>query len=95
MARGPKVKAGSVRIPVREEKRPVVTPIQPAGFNIPRAQPVVATAAQPAGFDMPRAQPPVFSDFSTLADTELTNALAAFEPTTVEAEHDNTIILAT
>ncbi len=88
MARGPKVKAGSVRIPVREEKRPVVTPIQPAGFNIPRAQPVVATAAQPAGFDMPRAQPPVFSDFSTLADTELTNALAAFEPETFETEQE-------
>jgi hypothetical protein len=88
MARGTKVKTGRTRIPVREEKRPVVTPIQPAGFNIPRAQPVVATAAQPAGFDMPRAQPPVFSDFSTLADTELTNALAAFEPETFETEQE-------
>ena len=84
MARGTKVKSSGFRIPVREEKRPVVNPIQPAGFNVPRAQPVVAPSVQPAGFDMPRAQPPVFSDFSTLADTELTNALAAFEPETFE-----------
>ena len=69
MARGTKVKTGRTRVPVREEKRPVTT-----------------TAAQPAGFDMPRAQPPVFSDFE--ADTELTNALAAFEPTTVEPEQE-------
>ena len=68
MARGTKVKTGRTRVPVREEKRPV------------------ATAAQPAGFDMPRAQPPRFSDFE--ADTELTNALAAFEPTTVEPEQE-------
>ena len=46
------------------------------------------TAAQPAGFDLPRAQPPVFSDFSTLAETELTNALAAFDPETIEPEQD-------
>ena len=72
MARGPKVKAGSVRIPVREEKRLAAT----------------TPVAQPAGFDVPRAQPPVFSDFSTLADTELTNALAAFEPETLEPEQE-------
>ena len=66
MARGTKVKTGRTRVPVREEKRPV------------------ATAAQPAGFDMPRAQPPRFSDFE--ADTELSNALAAFEPEAVEPE---------
>jgi hypothetical protein len=68
MARGTKVKTGRTRVPVREEKRPV------------------ATAAQPAGFDMPRAQPPRFSDFE--ADTELSNALAAFEPEAVEPEQE-------
>jgi len=68
MARGTKVKTGRTRVPVREEKRPVVT------------------AAQPAGFDMPRAQPPRFSDFE--ADTELSNALAAFEPEAVEPEQE-------
>jgi hypothetical protein len=46
MARGPKVKAGSVRIPVREEKRlAATTPVaQPAGFDVPRAQPPVTPA---------------------------------------------------
>jgi hypothetical protein len=45
MARGTKVKSSGFRIPVREEKRPVVTPIQPAGFDMPRAQPAAAPAA--------------------------------------------------
>jgi len=46
MARGPKVKAGNVRIPVREEKRlAATTPVaQPAGFDVPRAQPPVTPA---------------------------------------------------
>jgi len=39
MARGTKVKTGRTRVPVREEKRPVVTAAQPAGFDMPRAQP--------------------------------------------------------
>jgi len=46
MARDTKVKAGSVRIPVREEKRlAATTPVaQPAGFDVPRAQPPVTPA---------------------------------------------------
>ena len=42
MARGTEVKTGRTRVPVREEKRPVATAAQPAGFDMPRAQPAAA-----------------------------------------------------
>jgi len=44
MAIGTKVKTGRTRVPVREEKRPVATAAQPAGFDVPRAQPPVTPA---------------------------------------------------
>jgi len=44
MAIGTKVKTGRTRVPVREEKRPVATAAQPAGFDMPRAQPPVTPA---------------------------------------------------